>query len=96
MICLTFSECAQILDSVATMLRRTIAVPSSVLEAIKLGLWDFEPADASFDAFDSTEALPGSREKLDVLAERVRQGLPLWHEEDRCDCENLAGNQFPR
>jgi len=64
-------------------------VPSSVLEAIKMGLWDFEPHEARSHEYDSTEALPGSREKLDVLAERVRRGLPLWHQRDRRDCEDM-------
>lgn len=58
-------------------------MPTSVLEAIKLGMWDFEPAEAVEQPFDSTAALPGSKEKLDVLADRVRQGLPLWHSSDR-------------
>ena len=58
------------------------AVPNSVLDAIKMGIWDFEPEDAE-DEYDSTEALPGTNAKLDVLAKRVKQGLPLWHPEDR-------------
>ncbi len=29
--------------------------------------------------------MPGTIEKLDVLAERVRLGLPLWHPSDRQD-----------
>ncbi len=28
-------------------------------------------------------AMPGSQEKLSILADRARRGLPLWHEEDR-------------
>jgi hypothetical protein len=55
----------------------------SVLEAIKLGLWNFEPEDRTAASYDCTSALPGTKEKLDVLAERVRQGLPLWHSSDR-------------
>ena len=27
--------------------------------------------------------MPGTAEKLDVLAERLQQGLPLWHPSDR-------------
>jgi hypothetical protein len=27
--------------------------------------------------------MPGTTEKLDVLAERLRLGLPLWHPRDR-------------
>lgn len=58
-------------------------MPYSVLEAIKQGNWDFDPGDQSDLAYESTGALPGTHEKVDVLSERVRQGLPLWHPEDR-------------
>lgn len=59
-------------------------MPHSVLDAIKLGHWDFEPEDCQDSESEPTSALPGSDEKLSVLAERVRQGLPLWHPDDRC------------
>jgi hypothetical protein len=59
-----------------------------VIEAIKMGLWDFEPETVGREAFERTEALPGSKEKLAVLAERVRLGLPLWHDADRRDFED--------
>lgn len=56
----------------------------SVLEAIQVGQWDFEPETiGGKDEFDFTNALPGSEEKLKVLAERIQQGLPLWHPSDR-------------
>lgn len=55
----------------------------SVLDAIKQGQWDFEPETVETDDFDSTSALPGSNEKITLLAERIRGGLPLWHPEDR-------------
>ncbi len=55
----------------------------SVVNAIREGNWTFEPAAVEEDAFDDTEAMPGSREKVDIMAERVRQGLPIWHSEDR-------------
>ena len=58
-------------------------MPSSVIEAIQLGIWDFEPEEKRDEDFDQTQALPGSQEKLDVLAERLEQGHPLWHPEDR-------------
>ena len=58
-------------------------MPNSVLEAIQLGIWDFEPEDQEIGEYESTRALPGTHEKLDVLAERVRKGLPLWHPQDR-------------
>ncbi len=58
-------------------------MPHSVLEAIKMGIWDYEPDGQETAEYDSTEALPGTDEKLVILAERVRQGLPLWHTSDR-------------
>ena len=58
-------------------------MPHSVLEAIKLGIWDFEPKRVGEDRYDSTKAMPGSNAKVDVLAERASSGLPLWHTSDR-------------
>ena len=58
-------------------------VPSSVIEAIQQGIWDFEPDEADGKKFKRTGALPGTGEKLGVLAERLSKGLPLWHPEDR-------------
>ncbi len=55
----------------------------SVLDAIKLGQWDFEPGDVDQRKYDSTLALPGSDEKLAIMAERLKRGLPLWHPRDR-------------
>lgn len=61
--------------------RRVVA--KSVLEAIQVGQWDFEPETEEEAEFDSTNALPGSEEKLKVLATRIQSGLPLWHPSDR-------------
>ena len=58
-------------------------MPNSVLEAIKMGIWDFEPERHEVNHFHATKALPGSNEKLAVLTERVQRGLPLWHPNDR-------------
>lgn len=56
----------------------------SVLDAIKSGDWNYEPEAApANENYDSTTALPGSDQKLEVLAERIQSGLPLWHPEDR-------------
>ena len=55
----------------------------SVLDAIKQGQWDFEPEVVKEEEYDSTPALPGSTEKISMLAERVNNGLPLWHPDDR-------------
>ncbi len=58
-------------------------MPKSILEAIKMGLWDYEPPEVDASQFSSTDAMPGTKEKLSVLAERVQKGLPLWHPDDR-------------
>lgn len=63
-------------------------VTKSVLDAIREGNWSFEPAEVDRRGFDSTRAIPGTDEKLRVLAERVQAGLPLWHESDRADYED--------
>ena len=65
-------------------------MPISVIEAVRMGMWDFEPDDQEAASFKATRAMPGTDEKLGVIAERVRQGLPLWHPEDRrtYDCTN--------
>ncbi len=55
----------------------------SVLKAIREGQWDFEPEPLQEEMYDSTAALPGSDEKVQELAKRAREGLPLWHSEDR-------------
>lgn len=62
-------------------------MPRSVLEAIKLGLWDFEPPEINAREFDGTDAMPGTEEKLAILAARLQRGLPLWHPQDRDDLE---------
>ena len=73
---------------IATSLqRRRGVVPRSVLEAIKMGIWDFEPREVEYTNFDAADAMPGTSEKLTVLAERARRGLPLWHACDRDDME---------
>lgn len=55
----------------------------SILDAIREGDWSFEPNEADDRAYPATGALPGSEEKLSVLAERAKRGLPLWHNSDR-------------
>ena len=62
-------------------------MPKSVLEAIKMGIWDFEPPDVEYSNFEAANAMPGTREKLSMLAERAQRGLPLWHVNDRDDVE---------
>ena len=62
-------------------------MPRSVLEAIKMGIWDFEPSQVAYNKFDAADAMPGTKEKLCTLAHRVERGLPLWHVNDRSDVE---------
>lgn len=56
---------------------------NSVLEAIREGIWDFEPEEQEQERYRSTPAMPGTDSKLEILAERLEKGLPLWHPEDR-------------
>jgi hypothetical protein len=65
-------------------------VAKSVLEAIKLGIWDYEPDSIEERRFPATRAMPGTDEKLEVLAARIRAGLPLWHHRDRRDYDDEA------
>lgn len=62
----------------------------SVLEAIRQGIWDYEPESAEERRFPATRAMPGTDEKLEVLAARIRAGLPLWHDHDRRDYDEEA------
>jgi hypothetical protein len=61
----------------------------NVLDAIREGDWFFEPEDIDPNRYHATAAIPGTREKLHILAERIEAGLPLWHESDRMDYEDL-------
>ena len=46
--------------------------------------------------FTATDAPAGSRAKIDMLAQRIQMGLPLWHPEDRGDYSGLTGAIRPR
>jgi hypothetical protein len=65
-------------------------VPNTILEAIELGLWDFEPQEVESEEFEACGAMPGTAAKLMILAERISRGLPLWHPSDRQDCEEAV------
>lgn len=67
-------------------------MPDSVLDAIRLGIWDYEPEDQRDELFDATKALPGTDQKLAVLADRLAQGLPLWHDGDRRTYDESEGD----
>jgi hypothetical protein len=55
---------------------------------------DFAPAESN--EFEPTDAPAGSAEKIEILRNRVEQGLPLWHNEDRHDYAGLTGAGRPR
>jgi hypothetical protein len=55
---------------------------------------DFNPEPCS--GFAATDAPAGSAEKIEILRRRIESGLPLWHEEDRCDYSGLTGAIRPR
>ncbi len=55
---------------------------------------DFAPVET--EDFGETEAPAGSRTKIDILAERVLRGQPLWHHCDRSDYSGLTGAVRPR
>jgi len=69
-------------------------VPRSILEAIKDGVWDYEPPSMASMLYPATDAMPGTQEKLQVLAARIREGLPLWHPRDREDMEAPPANEL--
>lgn len=58
-------------------------MPKSIIDAVKQGLWDFEPNEVPSDTFEDTTEMPGTKAKLKIMAERVKLGLPLWHPTDR-------------
>ena len=68
----------------------------NVFEAILECGHDEDFAPVATDEFSSTDAPAGSRRKLDVLAERVKRGEPLWHPGDRSDYSGLTGAVRPR
>ena len=57
----------------------------NVFEIIELYGHDenFEPQCT--EDFSPTSAPAGSKQKIDILAERIQRGMPLWHPEDCTD-----------
>jgi hypothetical protein len=68
----------------------------NVFEAISEFGHDEDFAPLETEEFEPTEAPAGSLAKLEVMAERVQMGLPLWHREDRPDYSGLTGVVRPR
>ena len=67
---------------------------NNIHEAIRSGKWDYEPDDVDDSHFDSTSAMPGTDEKLEILAARARKGLPLWNSNDRTDYDESQVDEF--
>jgi hypothetical protein len=68
-----------------TLILGELTVSHSVLDAIREGMWDYEPPVLQPTEYDSTRAMPGTNEKIDILAKRAEMGLPLWHDHDRTE-----------
>ncbi len=68
----------------------------NVFDAIKECGHDEDFAPVETEEFQPTDAPAGSSRKLEVLAERVRKGLPLWHPLDRSDYSGLTGGNRSR
>lgn len=56
--------------------------------AIRKQNYNWSPEPVSSEHFHATQALPGSTEKLAVLAQRYEAGLPFWHPADRINYED--------
>jgi hypothetical protein len=99
--CLTFFTTKHILNRSSPLILclvrgRETVVPKSVLEAIKMGIWDYEPRAVESGQYDPADAMPGTEEKLTILAERAQRGLPLWHSSDRDDAESPPPDKLRR
>jgi hypothetical protein len=68
----------------------------NVFEAILECGHDEDFAPHMGENFSPTQAPAGSRAKLQILADRVLKGQPLWHTEDRSDYSGLTGAVRPR
>jgi hypothetical protein len=71
-------------------------VARSIIDAIKQGDWTFEPASREEADSNATAALPGTAEKIDVLARRLAEGEPLFHPRDRLTFDQLESNGTPK
>jgi len=68
----------------------------NVFEAILENGHDEDFVPNVTDEFEPTDAPAGSAEKIEILAQRVMRGEPLWHPEDRSDYSGLTGAIRPR
>jgi len=75
-----------------TSQHKELVVPNSILDAIKLGYWNYEPDQVPETDYNATRALPGTSAKLKIMAERIQRGLPLWHPADALSFEDLESD----
>ncbi len=64
-------------------LRGDKLVGKSVIDAMRDPGESYAAEKLEVGGFCATDAEPGSREKLAILAHRIQLGLPLWHPNDR-------------
>ncbi|MGO9109434.1 MAG: hypothetical protein ACLP9L_09385 [Thermoguttaceae bacterium] len=69
---------------------------NSILEAVKMGLWDFRPHTVDSSELEASDGMPGAREKLDILAEHLRRNLPVWQIDDCFDDDCLDDDCLDR
>jgi hypothetical protein len=65
------------------------AVRLDVYNLFRKQLMDDQDSQGVID-YVGTRAIPGSPEKLAILAARAKSGLPLWHEDDRHDFDGVT------
>ena len=53
---------------------------TNVFQAIVHGIDDFEPTRRP--GHQPTTAEPGTKQKMDVMRERLEMGVPIWHKDD--------------
>ena len=68
----------------------------NVFEAILTYGHDEDFVPLAGEDYSATEAPAGSDAKIEVLANRVLRGEPLWHPDDRHDYRGLTGAVRPR
>jgi hypothetical protein len=70
-----------------------MAVSNSILEAVKMGLWEFLPHTVDFSELEAPDSIPGTREKLEVLAEHLRSDVPVRLLDDDCLGDDYLGRR---
>ena len=60
-------------------------MPANVFEAIRESGHDEDFLPVVTEEFIPTDVPAGSKTKVQVLADRVRKGMPLWHPKDKSD-----------